>query len=109
MDFITKAKALFRALKSTNGMSALICSLLGIVVIGSIGIGGFTLFERYYGPEAMVSAEVNTEKNEVIIEEIVVTETETVEETEEVTETEMVTETETEEGPVPVTLVGSSI
>jgi len=108
MDFVTKAKALLTALKRTTGISTVICSVLGVLVIGSVGIGGFHVFEHYYGPEAMVSAEVNTESSETETEELFAEVTEVVEETEEIVpETE--TETETEAEPVPVKLVGSSI
>lgn len=108
MDFVTKVKTLLTALRETSSVSTVICSVLGALVIGSVGIGGFNLYEHFYGPEAMVSAEVNTEINEIETEEVFSEVTEVVEETEEIVpETE--TETETEEGPVPVKLVGSSI
>lgn len=106
MDFFTKAKYLLTALRTTTGISTVICSVLGILVIGSAGIVGFHLFEHYYGPEAMVSAEVNTEISDPETEMLYSEVTEIIEETEEiVTETE----TETEAEPVPVKLVGSSI
>jgi len=110
MDFFTKAKSLLTALRTTTGISTVICSVLGILVIGSAGIVGFHLFEHYYGPEAMVSAEVNTEISDPETEMLYSEVTEIIEETEEiVTETETETVTETEAEPVPVKLVGSSI
>ena len=104
MDFVTKVKALVTMMQQSAKAQTILASTLGVLALGGLGIGGFSAYEHYYGPEAMVSAEVNTESTQTQTEEIIaaVTETEFVEETEE-------TETETELGPVLVKLVGSSI
>lgn len=102
MEFVTKVKALLTMLSESAKTQTVIASILGVLAIGGAGIGGFSLYEHYYGPEAMVSAEVNTESTQTETEEMVAVATEETEEVEE-------TETETELGPILVHLVGSSI
>ena len=104
MEFVTKVKALLTMLSESAKAQTAIASVLGVLAIGGVGIGGFSMYEHFYGPEAMVSAEVNTENTQTQTEELVASATE---DTEEIIETE--TETETEQGPVLVKLVGSSI
>ncbi len=106
MEFFTKVKALLTLMTESAKAQTIILSTLGVLGIGGLGIGGFTLYEHYYGPEAAVSAEVNTENSPTEKEELVAVATEVTEEIE-VTETE--TETETETGPILVKLIGSSI
>lgn len=102
MDFVTKVKALLTTLTESAKAQTILLSTLGVLAIGGAGVGGFTLYEHYYGPETMVSAEVSTESTQSETEELIAEATEVVEETE-------VTETETEAGPTLVKLVGSSI
>ena len=111
MDFGTKVKALLKTLATVANTQTVIASVLGVVVLGGLGITGFSLYEHYYGPEAVVYAEAGTQMSTEVetqtqTEELIADATE-VTETEAVTETE--TETETELEPVKVKLVGSSI
>ena len=104
MEFVTKVKALLTMLSESAKARTTLASVLGVLALGGAGIGGFSMYEHYYGPEAMVSAEVNTESSQTETEELVAVATE---DTEEIESTE--TETETELGPILVKLVGSSI
>ena len=104
MEFVTKVKALLTMLSESAKARTTLASILGVLALGGVGIGGFSMYEHFYGPEAMVSAEVNTESSQTSTEELVAVATE---DTEEIEDTE--TETETELGPTLVKLVGSSI
>ena len=104
MEFVTKVKALLTMLSESAKARTTLASVLGVLALGGVGIGGFSVYEHFYGPEAMVSAEVNTESSQTSTEELVASATE---DTEEIEDTE--TETETELGPTLVKLVGSSI
>lgn len=106
MDFSTKVKAFLTLMKESAKAQTILFSTIGVLGIGGLGIGGFSLYEHYYGPEAVASAEVNTENSQSEKEELAAASTEVTEETE-TAETE--TETETETGPVLVKLNGSSI
>ena len=131
MDFIAKIKALLAAQRGTVKVGQVLVSILGVLVIGGAGIGIFSLYEAKYGPDAVVSAEVNAEtvdtQQEIIVQEntqetqisenieeteVVTelsTETEAVSETELVTETETETEIESEVEKILVKMTGSSI
>lgn len=102
MEFVTKVKALLTMLSESAKARTTLASILGVLALGGVGIGGFSMYEHFYGPEAMVSAEVNTENSQTVTEEVVALATEDTEEIED-------TETETELGPTLVKLVGSSI
>lgn len=108
MDFITKAKALVAVLKESVKAQTVLFSMAGVLAIGGLGIGGFRFYEHYYGPEALVIAEADTESTQNTELSVDVSEVQTESIINE-TELETETETETESGPVLVKLVGSSI
>lgn len=108
MDFMTKVKALVTVLTESAKAQTVLFSTAGVLAIGGLGVGGFNLYEYYYGPEAVVVAEADTESTQTQSTELLADASDTQKESE-VSETETETETETEKGPMLVKLVGSSI
>ncbi len=109
MDFIAKVKALLASLTESAKAGQILVSTLGVLAIGGAGVGGFAMYEAHYGPEAIVSAEVNSEFVDTQTESVFPEETEETELLAVTEETETETETEIEVEPVLVKLVGSSI